>query len=336
MTLSSCQLGYIIENAYYQVNILCKRIPLDEAIQNTSSVDTKQKLELIKSVREYAKNELGLNVDKNYSTYVELNRDYVTYVVSAAQKNKLEPYKWNFPIVGNVPYKGYFTLEKAKKFQMSLEEEKELDTYLRGVSAFSTLGWFNDPVLSSMLKYSDYDLVSTIIHESVHATFYFKSQAEFNETAASFLGNLGASLFYRNVKKSEKEIINAKQKQTDDLIFSEFITKEINALRKWYEENQNKSDLMNLRELKYEEIKNKFSKEIRPQLSTASYLNFEKIKLNNARLLIYETYMKNFDDLEALYKLKKSDFRELTMFLKSLEKSNSPQEEIKKALTINK
>lgn len=318
-----------MENAYHQAGILRKCIPLDEAIAAQTNEAKKQKLLLVKEVREFAKQQLGLNVDKNYSSFVELNRDYVTYVVNAAYKNKLQSYHWSFPIIGDVPYKGYFNLEDAKKLQTEMDHEN-WDTYLRGVSAFSTLGWFNDPLLSSMLKYSDFDLVSTIIHESVHATFYFKSQADFNETAASFLGNLGATLFYRQHKKSEKEIDSSIQKQKDEKIFSQFITNEIINLRKWYLVNEKNPELLKMREEKFKAIIENFSKNIKPQLSTDQYSHFDKLKLNNARLLLFETYMKNFDDLEKLYKSKNENFIELVAYFKSLEGSKNPAEEIKK------
>ena len=137
------------------------------------------------------KNRTKSKKTKNYSTFVNLHRPYVTYIVSAAPKNELKYYTWYFPIIGSVPYKGYFNEAGANGEARDLASEG-YDTYVRGVTAYSTLGWFKDPILSSMLAYSDYDMVNTIIHETVHTTIYIKSNANFNERLASYLGDLGA------------------------------------------------------------------------------------------------------------------------------------------------
>ena len=147
---TGCQLGYIAESAYHQADILRRRVPLEQALTDLPlSEKERQRIELTLEVRKFMREDLGLKVGKNYSSYVALDRDYVSYAVNAAPKDELRAYKWHFPIVGSVPYKAYFKKEKAKKMARELAQEKNLDTFVRGVSAYSTLGWFPDPLLSS-------------------------------------------------------------------------------------------------------------------------------------------------------------------------------------------
>jgi predicted aminopeptidase len=176
--------------------LLNKRVPIEDVLKDPKiKPEIKRKLRLAQKAEQFAEQELGLKPTDNYESYVELNRPYVVYAVNASYKNRLEGYTWHFPIIGDVPYKGFFSLEDAKE-EEKLLLKKNLDTYLRGVTAYSTLGWFDDPILSSMMSYSDHYLVETIIHETVHATIYIKDNADFNEQLASFLGAKGAEKFY--------------------------------------------------------------------------------------------------------------------------------------------
>src|SRR5690606_3806447 len=125
--------------------------------------------------------------DGNYSEVAWLDRRYVSWTVSASDPWRLQPYEWSFPIVGRVPYLGFFKEEEAREKEQELIQ-KGLDTYLRGVSAYSTLGWFEDPLLSSMLNYEDHVLAETLIHELVHTTIWIKNSTDFNERLASYLG----------------------------------------------------------------------------------------------------------------------------------------------------
>lgn len=133
----------------------------------------------------------GLVPTNSYESFVDLERKYVVWVVSAAPPLSLEPKKWTFPIVGSVPYLGWFYEHLAHNQAEDLAAEG-YDIDVRGSSAYSTLGWFDDPVLSSMIEDSvdaDGELANVILHESVHATIYVPNQSEFNEGLATFVGD---------------------------------------------------------------------------------------------------------------------------------------------------
>lgn len=328
--LSSCQMGYLMKSAYQQIKLLNQRVPIEEVLKNDSIPEAeKNKLRLAQEVRQFAEEKLKLNVKKNYSSYVKLDRPYVSYVVSASPRWKLESYLWGFPIIGKVPYKGYFSEVEAQEEAQSLRGQ-HLDVYVRGVSAYSTLGWFKDPLLSSMLSYKEHDLVNTIIHESVHATLFIKSEADFNERMATFIGNKGMELFYLEKEGAESTTLQlVKDENHDDKIFSAFITYELNELERWYQSLNDEQRKEELRSERFRLIKTKFKKEILSQLKTKSWSSFESWELNNARLVVFKTYMKDLTDFEKLYELVEKDFQKLLMECQLLEGHPNPNEGLK-------
>jgi predicted aminopeptidase len=229
--LSGCQISYLVKSAYFQASLLSKRVPIEEALKDPKLTDEqKHKLKLAEEAHDFAESDLGLAHTKSYTTFVQLNRPYVTYVLSAAPKNELQAYKWWYPVVGSLPYRGFFDPESAKD-EAEKMKAKGFDVYVRGVSAYSTLGWFSDPVLSSMLGYRDYDLVDTVIHETVHATIYIKSEADFNERLAVFFGNKGTQEFYKKREGPEsKTLKDIASDHADEKLFADFIFKEIKKL----------------------------------------------------------------------------------------------------------
>lgn len=324
----SCQLGYITKSGYYQAKLLWNRQPIEDVLEDPSiSENIKTKLKLAKEAKDFAQNELGLKPTKNYESYVSLDDRFVTYAVTAAPPYELKSYMWKFPIVGEVPYKGFFKKEDA------LDEEKELkeqgyDTYVRGISAYSTLGWFSDPLLSSMIGYEDEDLVNTVIHETVHATIYIKSAAEFNERLATFLGNKGTELFY--IKREGGKSATVKkiaEENRDDFVFSRFISDELKRLEIFYKTTSPVTP--EKKEQALADLKERFEKVLRPKLKSKSYLRFSDIKLNNAFLMGYKTYMNDLSDFEKVFKSLDGNFKKFLEFCKALEEEKDPSEVLK-------
>ncbi len=332
LSLNACQVGYILNNAYHQGRILKRAIPVDDALKNdTISSEVKKKLILAREAKIFAEDHLQLKKTKNYNTYVQLDGPFVTYVVSAAPKNELKYYTWWFPIIGSVPYKGYFNSDDAKALAEDLKTQN-YDTVVRGVSAFSTLGWFRDPILSSMTSYEDSDLVNTIIHETVHSTIYIPNNANFNERLATYLGDLGARLFYQQ-KDPELYAKVAQLIDDDDAdqkLFSQFISQQIKDLESWYSTHKEDSDLLTEREKQFEKMKTEFVTSIQPKLKTKRYARFNESEINNARLLGFKLYINDLEDFQKLNDYFKSDFSKILEFCKSLEKEKNPEESLKK------
>ncbi|MBK9323329.1 MAG: aminopeptidase [Bdellovibrionaceae bacterium] len=304
---------------------MSSQVSLEDALNDPKlTADQKRKIQLAKKAREFAENDLALKPTKNYTKFVSLDRPYVTYVVNAAPKWKLETYKWRYPIIGAMPYKGFFNETDAKVEEAELQK-KDLDTYMRGVSAYSTLGWFKDPILSSMLRYKDYDLVNTIIHETVHATLFIKHEADFNERMAMFIGNKGAELFYQKEEGPDSlTLLNVKNENADDKLFSEWLSGRLKSLDEWYKKLPPNEQSENSRQQQFAQIQKEFENEMLPKMKTESYKKFHTLKLNNARLLVYRTYMQDLADFEKLYEKNGRDFKKFIMTCKGLEGEKDP------------
>jgi predicted aminopeptidase len=324
---------YLIKSAYSQANLLRKRIAVEDALKSDAlTSEQKRKLLLAQEARTFAEKYLKLNETKNYNTFVQLDGPYVTYVVSAAPKDELTHHLWRYPLVGEMPYKGFFDKDDATEEANELKAEG-LDTYIRGVSAYSTLGWFRDPVLSSMLEYKDYELVNTIIHETVHATVFVKSEADFNERLATFIGNKGTEAFYKQKEGVSAKALKAMMDENeDDALFGTFMSKELDALEKWYKDRKGKPIPEPERVARFKEIQTRFIAEVKPKLKDPqSFGKFETAELNNARLLTYRLYFEDLHQFELVFEKLGNDFTKMLDFAKSLEKSKDPVADLAKA-----
>jgi predicted aminopeptidase len=193
---------YLTHVAIGQARLLRARRPIDEVIADPATpAELRERLGWIHEVRAYA-TRLGLSVDEQYTSYVEWPGDRVVTTVVATPPGSLEPRPFWFPIVGNVPYKGFFDPARAHAEAESLRAEG-LDVCEVPVRAYSTLGWFEDPVTGPMLRGSEGALVETLLHELTHATVFVKSQADFNEGVASFVGEEGSVRFFEETQGSE-------------------------------------------------------------------------------------------------------------------------------------
>jgi len=191
---TACYLG---RGAWEEAKILSRRRQISDILSD-KSVDsvTRKKLAIVSAARIYARDVIGLKTKDSFTAYSRLDHDTLVLVLSAAYRDRLQPYTWWFPVVGRVPYKGYFDFAAARRDAEGLEQEG-YDTYVRPSDAFSTLGFFNDPLLSTTLRRDTLDLANTVIHEVTHNTFYAPGQVAFNESFASFVGARGAAAFFR-------------------------------------------------------------------------------------------------------------------------------------------
>jgi predicted aminopeptidase len=193
--LSGCSPSYVIRAAYEQSKILLARRPIEEVIQDPKTPqDERTKLAYVLQARTHA-TAIGLQTGESFTAYADVGKDTLAWVVVGSRKDAFALYSWWFPIVGTVPYKGFFNKDSAEKQVASLHA-KGYETSMRGTEAFSTLGWFNDPILSTTLRNSVPRIVSTVIHESVHSTVWIRGSVPFNETLASFVGSQATVEFF--------------------------------------------------------------------------------------------------------------------------------------------
>jgi predicted aminopeptidase len=181
-----------------QFTIIWNAKPVEEVLADPAFPDSlKMKLNLIADVRKFAIDSFGLKDTENYKTLYDQKGEEIMWVVTACEPFRFKPKEWKFPIIGSVPYKGFFMKEKAIELRNELEKEG-WDTSIRNPGGWSTLGWFTDPILSGMLERSEGDLANLIIHEMVHSTIFVKDSINFNENLATFIGDRGAEMFLRS------------------------------------------------------------------------------------------------------------------------------------------
>jgi len=192
LLLSACGgLRYYAHVAHGQGELLLSQRPVQKVIADPATKPAlARRLELAQQARRFATLKLGLPDNRSYTRYVELGRPYVVWNVFATPRYSVDAVRHCFPIAGCVAYRGYFDDAKAKKEAARLKADGN-DVYVGGVSAYSTLGWFADPILSSMLRWDDDELAGTIFHELAHQQIYVQDDSAFNESFASFVQEQG-------------------------------------------------------------------------------------------------------------------------------------------------
>ncbi len=177
--------GYYLHAISGQVELLNKRRPVEEVLNDPATApEIRQQLELVRRLRDFASRELALPDNRSYRTYADLERPFVVWNVIVTPELSLEPKQWCFVFAGCVSYRGYFAHDKAEKFAAGLKQEGH-DVYVGGVPAYSTLGWFNDPLLNTFIHRTEADLAGLLFHELAHQVVYVSSDSPFNESFAT-------------------------------------------------------------------------------------------------------------------------------------------------------
>ncbi|HEX6589947.1 MAG TPA: aminopeptidase [Longimicrobiales bacterium] len=302
-TCSACSAGYILRAGYEEAKILAARRPIREVIAAPgTSAEAKRRLELVLTARDFAEHALELDAGDSYTTYTRLQTDTLALVLSGSRRDAFEPVTWWFPIVGHVPYKGYFDPDDARAAQRDLERDG-YDTFLRPTAAFSTLGWFNDPLLSTVLRYPDVPLVSTVIHEITHNSLYIAGQTAFNESFANFVGDRGAiALFCGMDGLTSERCVRAQGEWEDNLAFAAFLNSLVAELDSLYaREDLDAAGKVRLREPIFEAARVRFHDVVLPAMRTDRFQGFERLPMNNATLLARRLYYDRLDRFEAAY-----------------------------------
>lgn len=286
-----------------ELSILRARRSLPEVILDPATDDdTRAKLSLAVEARTFAREVLELEVGDTYTSFAHLDRDTLAMVLSASYRDRLEPRTWWFPIVGHVPYRAFFGLDDALSQQRSLESEG-FDTYLRPTSAFSTLGWFADPILSTMLRTDHVGLVETILHELSHAHLFVPGRVQFNESYATFVGSVGAIRFFCGRRGGGPDTVKckrARQRWNDEIRFSAFLDELVDDLVGLYGDTTvTSADKVDRRADIFDESLRIFREEVQPAFRASTFQSFVTTPLNNATLLARMRYYHRLGDFQA-------------------------------------
>jgi predicted aminopeptidase len=302
VSAARCSPAYVIRAGIEEARILGRRQPITELVADPGTApETRRRLELVLQARTFADRVLGLDVGDSYTTYSWIDRDTLALVVTAAHQDRMESVTWWFPIVGRVPYKGFFSLAAAEAEAARLAR-RGFDTSIRTVGAFSTLGWFNDPLLSTLLRADDVPLAGTVIHELVHNTVFIPGQVAFNESFANFVGDRGAILFFCELEGDDGERCRiARDLWHDNLVFSAFLNGLLAELDAVYgRADLSRAQKIALREPIFAAARERYPTDIVPALRTRYYTGWGRGEINNATLVSRRLYHDRLDLFEAV------------------------------------
>lgn len=313
-TCAGCSPLYLIRAGIAEAKILQARRPIPEVILDPATdTRTRDLLTVVTEARRYAVEELGLEAGDAYTSYSELESDTLLMVLSAAPVDRLVPKTWWFPIVGHVPYRGYFDFDKAAREEQKLAREG-LDTYLRPSGAFSTLGWLPDPLLSTTLRQDDIGVVETVIHELAHNRLFVPGQVRFNESYANFVGAVGAARFFCTRDGGGPDTVKCQRAQArwrDMVRFSDFLDPLIADLQALYEQADDleRDALLEQRTAVFARAQEHFRDTVQPSFEASTYGSFLTQPLNNATLLGRMRYYHRLADFAAFWERGDGDLK---------------------------
>jgi len=265
--------------------------------------EQKDRLRLVARIKDFGEKVLGLKETRNYRTvYIKTRREPI-HVVSASPKDRLVPVTWWFPIVGRMPYLGFFDLEKARAEKDHLLM-KGFDVMPGTADAYSTLGWFEDPVTLNHLEGSTPNLVETLLHEMTHTTLYMKGQPAFNEGLANLLGKIGCLLFLEeNYGLVHPFTLEARKTIEDERLFSSFLAGLLDRPERLYDAPLGTRLKLAHRERIFEDAKKAFGN-LEPRLQTSRFRGFGTGTMNNAVLLSVGIYHRYYVLFESVFERK--------------------------------
>jgi predicted aminopeptidase len=302
---------YLLRAGYHEARILARRQSIEQlAASPATPPATRAKLQLVLAARRFAVDSLALPAKDAFTQFTQLDRDTLVLVLSGAYRDALRPVTWWFPIVGRVPYKGFFDFAEAQRAEQAMAAEG-YDTYLRPSPAFSTLGFFNDPLLSTTLASDSLEIVNTVIHELTHNRFYAKGQAVFNESFANYVGSRGAERFFlaRGDSASARRVAG---RWRDDLrlglVWQRMYATLDSAFTVLPGDSARAARLV-ARDSVQARTRRLLVDSIASQLETIDPRYAARVRLDNAALLARRIYATGLDDLEALHRQDGGDVR---------------------------
>ncbi|HVL00162.1 MAG TPA: aminopeptidase, partial [Dongiaceae bacterium] len=311
--LQGCDASFYWQAAQGQMDLLQRRQPIPELIQdNATDPQLKSQLNYVLRVRAFAAEQLHLTVNNNYLTYADLQRPYVVWNVFATPELSLENQRWCFPIAGCVPYRGYFTEADADAFAKELAGNG-FDTYVGGVAAYSTLGWFDDAVLNTFVSRDQLSLAALLIHELAHQTLYVPDDSTFNESFATAVENIGLELWIEYAKLQNQLPAYQEAKRRQDQ-FLDLVLQHRDEREKLFssplsddEKRQRKAQLQTELQAAYTQLKARWQSS--DGKSYDGYDRWFAQPVNNAQLSTVATYHALEPGFRALVEQSGRDFR---------------------------
>lgn len=306
----SSEVRYLHRAGVEEGRILAARRPIAELVgDGTLAAETRASLRLVLEARDFAAT-LGLKAKDTYTQYADVGRDTLLLVVTASGADCICPVTWKYPIAGRVPYKGFFDLAEGRRFAAGLDRQG-FDVNLRPSAAFSTLGWFNDPLLSTAMERDSMELVALVLHEIAHNTLWVKGNVGFNETYAQLVGYRGAEAFFRQ-RGDSVNAERAADRWHDEGVLGEFYARLIARADSFYATHPDSPALragkLALGEWARAEFEGPVGAQLRSVRITPTTIATSR-PINNARLVGITLYRTHLDRFEAWYQAHGADLK---------------------------
>lgn len=315
---TACSPVYVYKAWRGQSRILSARRPIQRVLEDPATTPAlKEKLRLVLDARRYAFETVGIPETDNYSDYAAVEGPAASWVVSASKRTRLEPKTWWFPFVGKVPYKGYFDRRDAEAERDALER-RDWDAYFGGVSAYSTLRWFRDPVLSTMLAQPPGEQAELILHELTHTAVFHKGQVDFNETLATFVGETAGQAFLAaRFGEDSLEVADYRRGLAERELRAKTVDELFGELDALYRGAGADAEKLRLRAAVFERY------QARLRLKT----------LNNAVVLAHRRYRCDLSDFRRALEKAGGDWRKFLEEMRALDRRR-PREDLKRRLML--
>ena len=309
--LSACSgPGYYLQAVSGQWRLMHSRQDIQSLLDNpATSSELGADLVAAEQIKAFAESNLDLPSNGSYSSYVEVDGDALVWNVVATEEFSLEAKKWCFPVAGCVPYRGFFKQQKAKDSAAQLRK-KGMDVFVSPAAAYSSLGWFNDPLLSTMVSGSDIRLAAYLFHELAHQRLYIKGDGLFNEGYASFVEETGIKLWLES-KQRQDELFQRQRLQNASKDFQKLIGEVRYDLADIYQTDKPETIKRQLKAEVFQSFSDSYE-----QLSTEKwsgkryYASWFEGPVNNARLALYNTYEGSHCAFQELFDQARGDLLE--------------------------
>jgi len=302
LLLGGCgNFSYYLQSVSGQLEIWRREAPIERLLEDTATTPAlKVQLQRVLRIRDYATRELGLPDNRSYRSYADLARPFVVLNVFAAAEFSVEPRQWCFPLAGCVNYKGYFDEAEARSYARSVAAE-DYDVYIGGVPAYSTIGWFADPVLNTFIHYPEPELARLLFHELAHQVVYVKDDTVFNESFAVVVEQAGVARWlaaYGNAADRERYV----QLQRYRADFRKLITQTREELAKLYASDARPEQKRRLKAEAFAALKREH---LQRKLEWGGFSGYDRWfaqPLGNAHLAAVSIYTQQVPAFQALLK----------------------------------
>lgn len=308
LVLTGCSsVGFYAQAVQGHMALMRARVPLDQALSGSALSEVeRRKLEIAREARRYAVTELGLPDNGSYTSWVKLDRPAVTWNVVATQPYSMRPEQWCFPIAGCLSYRGYFERADADRYAASLADQG-LDVAVNGSAAYSSLGWFEDPLVSTMMRGSDTSLVGVLFHELAHQQLYVSDDSSFNESFATFVELAGVEQWLRDADQAQQAAPWRAQRTRRDA-FVALLADTRKRLTDVFSSGGEPAQLQAAKDAEYARLSRDYQSLKASWGGYSGYDSWFRRPVNNARLAGVGTYTQWVDAFAALFEQSGRDF----------------------------